>query len=48
VDDSRASVKASIGIAACSTECRTLEDMLHRADQAMYRAKALGGDRCSI
>jgi diguanylate cyclase (GGDEF)-like protein/PAS domain S-box-containing protein len=48
VDDSRASVKASIGIAAYSTECRTLEDMLHRADQAMYRAKALGGDRCSI
>jgi diguanylate cyclase (GGDEF)-like protein len=37
-------VAASIGVAISSRSRRQLEDLLHEADRAMYRAKALGGN----
>jgi diguanylate cyclase (GGDEF)-like protein len=38
-------VTASIGIALSSSELLTADDLLRSADQAMYQAKARGGDR---
>jgi predicted signal transduction protein with EAL and GGDEF domain len=39
---------ASIGIALSETGYSAAEDMLRDADNAMYRAKTLGGSRCEI
>jgi diguanylate cyclase (GGDEF)-like protein/PAS domain S-box-containing protein len=37
-------IAASIGVATGSRSYRRVEDLLHDADRAMYRAKASGGD----
>jgi predicted signal transduction protein with EAL and GGDEF domain len=42
------SITASIGIALSATGYSTAEDILHDADTAMYRAKALGKSRYEI
>jgi diguanylate cyclase len=47
VDDGFLNVKVSIGVAVHSADCRTIEDLLRRADRAMYRVKALGGGQAS-
>ena len=40
-------LSASVGIATgCAAE--SAEQLLHRADQAMYRAKSLGPGRCEF
>ncbi len=39
---------ASVGVAARSADCRGVEDLLHRADRAMYRAKSLGGGQVFV
>ncbi len=39
------SITASIGIAMFPDQGKSLEDVVHKADLAMYRAKALGRDR---
>ncbi len=43
--DELVSVTISVGVAAASDPTESLEELLHRADQAMYRAKAQGRDR---
>jgi diguanylate cyclase (GGDEF)-like protein/PAS domain S-box-containing protein len=43
VDGQRIDVSASIGVATGSGNRQRFEDLLHRADRAMYCAKALGG-----
>ncbi len=48
IDDHDVTVKASVGVALSSAECRQIQDLLHRADQAMYRAKSLGGGQWAI
>src|SRR5207244_10608161 len=40
-------LSASIGIAT-GTDSESAEQLLHRADQAMYRAKAAGAGRCEF
>jgi diguanylate cyclase (GGDEF)-like protein len=40
-------LSASIGIAT-GTPSESAEQLLHRADQAMYRAKAFGRGRCEF
>jgi two-component system cell cycle response regulator len=42
------SISASIGIALSDFHCSRAEDVLRYADAAMYRAKALGGNRSSL
>ena len=44
VDGQALEVAASIGVAIGSRGRRQIEDLLHDADRAMYRAKALGGN----
>lgn len=39
------SLGASVGVANCSTDVHSPDELLHRADLAMYRAKSLGRDR---
>lgn len=46
IDGAEVRLGASVGVAACSADCRGVEDLLHRADRAMYRAKSLGGGLC--
>jgi diguanylate cyclase (GGDEF)-like protein/PAS domain S-box-containing protein len=43
VDGRRVAVAASIGVAADLRDFRRIDDLLHDADRAMYRAKAQGG-----
>jgi diguanylate cyclase (GGDEF)-like protein/PAS domain S-box-containing protein len=43
VDGRRVAVAASIGVATDARDFRRIEDLLHEADRAMYRAKAQGG-----
>lgn len=43
IDGQRVDVSASIGVATGAGNRQTLDDLLHRADRAMYCAKALGG-----
>jgi diguanylate cyclase (GGDEF)-like protein len=43
VDGQLVGVAASIGVATDSRDIRRIEDLLHDADRAMYRAKAQGG-----
>lgn len=38
----------SMGVAEALGENDTLHDMIHRADQALYRAKQNGRDRCEV
>ena len=46
LDDGSVQVGASLGVAAASDQAATIDDLLHRADCAMYEAKsALGGVR---
>ncbi|MCZ2819552.1 EAL domain-containing protein [Modestobacter sp. VKM Ac-2977] len=40
-----ASLGASVGVASCSMEVRSPDELLHRADLAMFRAKSLGRGR---
>ncbi len=44
-EDQRLPITVSVGVAAASDPAETVEALLHRADQAMYRAKAQGRDR---
>jgi len=39
---------ASIGIAGVPDHAKTKQELIHKADAAMYRSKAAGGDRISI
>jgi len=41
-------ITASIGIALSGPKCRSPDQMLHEADQAMYRAKAAGKARYAV
>jgi diguanylate cyclase (GGDEF)-like protein len=41
-------VGASIGVAFCPGDAVTVEDLLKKADTAMYHAKELGGDICQL
>lgn len=41
-------VAASLGIVVCAGEDESPEELLHRADQAMYAAKAAGGGRSQL
>ena len=41
-------LRASFGVAALQPTDRTLEDMVHRADEALYAAKKDGKNRVSI
>jgi diguanylate cyclase (GGDEF)-like protein/PAS domain S-box-containing protein len=45
VDGRRVAVAASIGVTTDSRDFHRIEDVLHDADQAMYRAKAQGGGK---
>jgi diguanylate cyclase (GGDEF)-like protein len=45
LDEHKAFLTASVGIVIGSANYERAEDMLHDADSAMYRAKALGGSR---
>lgn len=46
--DYQRSVSASIGIAGYPRSAQTMEDLLRRADQAMYAAKGLGKRRIAV
>jgi diguanylate cyclase (GGDEF)-like protein len=48
IDGREVTVKASIGVALNSADCRHLHDLLHGADRAMYRAKSLGGSQWAL
>ena len=39
---------ASIGIAGVPDHAKTKQELISKADEAMYRSKAAGGDRISI
>ncbi|GAB2442120.1 sensor domain-containing diguanylate cyclase [Nocardia tengchongensis] len=41
-------VTASIGVTVAGTAAACLEDLVHRSDSAMYRAKRAGGNRVSM
>ena len=40
-------VSASVGIAIAPADAAEFQPLLRAADSAMYRAKALGRDRCA-
>lgn len=42
------SINVSIGIAATSESNNSSEDVLNQADEALYRAKSLGRNRCEV
>ena len=44
----RAQLVASIGIAGVPDHAKTKQELIHKADEAMYRSKAAGGNRISI
>ena len=48
IDDGPELVTVSLGVAARSTLAEDVEDLLRRADQALYRAKADGRDRVAV
>jgi diguanylate cyclase (GGDEF)-like protein len=48
IDGRDVTVRASVGVALSSAECRQTHDLLHRADRAMYQAKSLGGSQWAI
>jgi two-component system, cell cycle response regulator len=41
-------ISASLGIASCRTDIASAEELLERADVALYRAKSLGRNRAEI
>jgi diguanylate cyclase (GGDEF)-like protein len=41
-------ITASIGVAECDPDASNGADVLERADRALYRAKALGGNRIEV
>ena len=48
IDDGPEQVTVSLGVAARSTLAEDVEDLLRRADEALYRAKADGRDRVAV
>jgi diguanylate cyclase (GGDEF)-like protein/PAS domain S-box-containing protein len=48
MDDQCVEVKASVGVVVHCPNYRKIEELLQGADQAMYRAKSLGGGRWSV
>lgn len=48
IDDGPEQVTVSLGVAARSTLAEDVEDLLRRADAALYRAKADGRDRVAV
>ena len=48
IDSRDVKLTASIGVALSSVDRRQTQDLLHRADRAMYRAKSLGGGQWAI
>ena len=46
LDQQQVSVTASLGVALYPSDGREPAELLHRADRAMYRAKAEGGNLC--
>jgi diguanylate cyclase (GGDEF)-like protein len=47
-DGTRIRATVSIGLAQLGSETSTLNDLLSSADQALYRAKSLGGNRVEV
>ena len=45
---SNASVTISVGIAALDSTCASYDELLARADRALYVAKSLGRDRVTV
>jgi diguanylate cyclase (GGDEF)-like protein len=41
-------ISVSVGIASCPLDAETMDELLRRADRAMYAAKALGGGRSAL
>jgi GGDEF domain-containing protein len=41
-------ITASIGVAECDPQESNGTDVLERSDRALYRAKALGGNRIEV
>ena len=48
IDDRCVNVTASVGVAMSSADCAQVQTLLSHADQAMYRAKSLGGGQWAI
>ncbi|MEU1430223.1 GGDEF domain-containing protein [Nocardia sp. NPDC005746] len=48
IESGGAQVTASIGVTVAATAPAGLEDLIHRSDTAMYRAKRAGGNRVSM
>jgi diguanylate cyclase (GGDEF)-like protein/PAS domain S-box-containing protein len=48
IDGRDITTRASVGVALSSADRRRFQDLLHRADRAMYRAKSLGGGQWAI
>ena len=46
--DQEARVSASIGVALSPAHGREIEELVHRSDEALYRAKAGGRDACRL
>ncbi|HEX7975554.1 MAG TPA: diguanylate cyclase [Anaerolineales bacterium] len=47
-EDYRVTITLSVGVADISGDCRHVEDLLARADQAMYTAKQAGRNRLAV
>ena len=47
-NDVQIQVTISIGITTCDSTMDTLDDLLNRADQALYRAKRMGKNRLEV
>jgi diguanylate cyclase (GGDEF)-like protein/PAS domain S-box-containing protein len=48
IDEHRVTLAASVGVVVGPGDCHRAEELLHRADQAMYRAKSFGGGRWAL
>jgi diguanylate cyclase (GGDEF)-like protein len=47
-EDPERGLTVSIGVASVAREMRTVEDLVHEADQALYRAKTGGRNRLEL